>query len=130
MKYKILLVDDSKENRTTLKTYLSEIGYSVISRRDEIEALKILKKKKDKINIVIIDVKMPKIKGEGLIQKIRETSKTIGIIIITFYSTLYHENDYRKLGADDYIIKPFEPKEIKSKIEKLLYITDILKLKK
>ena len=130
MKTTILIVDDSDDNRDILKEYLEESGYAVIEAADGVDALEKLGKKSDKISIVITDIRMPRMDGKELIKNIRKEYKTIGIIAITLFPNIYHEDDYRKLGADDYIIKPFEFDDIILKIEKLLFQIDNLQSKK
>ncbi|MFC1724385.1 response regulator [candidate division KSB1 bacterium] len=130
MKTTILVVDDSDDNRDILKEYLEESGFAVIESSDGVEALEKLKKRSDNISIVITDIRMPRMDGKELIKNIRKEYKTIGIIAITLYPSIYHEDDYRKLGADDYIVKPFEFDDIILKIEKLLFQIDNLQTKK
>ena len=129
MKNKILIVDDNDDNRELLKTMLENTGYEVIDSENGEEALKIIKKKHNEIVIVITDIRMPKMDGKELIKNIRTDFKTMGIIAITLYPNIYHEDDYRKLGADDYIVKPFDLEKIKFKIERLLFQIENLKTK-
>lgn len=129
MKNKILIVDDNNDNRELLKTMLENTGYNVIDSENGLEALKIIKKKHDDIAIVITDIRMPEMDGKELIKNIRNEFKTMGIIAITLYPNIYHEDDYRKLGADDYIVKPFDLENIKFKIERLLFQLENLKSK-
>ena len=109
----ILIVDDEKEIIELLALYLEADGYKIIPSHDGIDALE--KIHSEKIDIAVIDIMMPKLDGYGLIKKIRQ-EYNIPVIMLSAKS-----NDSDKilgldLGADDYISKPFNPLEVKSRI--------------
>jgi len=113
---KILVVDDELNMRLVLKAMLKKEGYDVILASDGIEALDILKK--DEVTIVVSDLKMPKMDGMELLERISESWPAIPVIIITAHGTIATAVDALKKGAFDYITKPFEQDELKNVINK------------
>tara|TARA_B100000575_G_C23028694_1_gene592325 strand:- start:10 stop:687 length:678 start_codon:yes stop_codon:yes gene_type:complete len=116
----ILIVDDDDRIRNLLKEYLAENQYVVSTAEDAIQArerLKIIK-----FDIIILDVMMPGQNGYDLTKEIRKDSK-VPIILLTAKGEVENRIKGLELGADDYLGKPFEPKEL------LLRIKNILKKK-
>ena len=122
---KILIVDDSKEIRNILSTFLKEEGFEVYTAENGKKALDLIKEKI--IDLIITDIRMPEMDGYQLTKKVKEERPRIGIIIMTAYTSIYTEGDIRKIGADDYISKPFELVDIIEKIERVLFQMKSLK---
>nr|QCI04778.1 putative transcriptional regulator ompR [Bornetia secundiflora] len=120
-KEKILIVDDENSIRRILETRLSMIGYEVISAADGEEALNICKQEYP--NLIILDVMMPKLDGYGVCQEIRKESD-VPIIMLTALGDVSDRITGLELGADDYIIKPFSPKELEARIRSVLRRVD------
>nr|YP_009509383.1 putative transcriptional regulator ompR [Gracilaria vermiculophylla]AXI97033.1 putative transcriptional regulator ompR [Gracilaria vermiculophylla]QXU75234.1 putative transcriptional regulator ompR [Gracilaria vermiculophylla]WDZ67939.1 putative transcriptional regulator ompR [Gracilaria vermiculophylla] len=120
-KEKILIVDDENSIRTILETRLSMIGYDVISAADGEEALYVFRKEYP--NLVILDVMMPKLDGYGVCQEIRKESD-VPIIMLTALGDVSDRITGLELGADDYVIKPFSPKELEARIKCVLRRVD------
>ena len=116
-KEKVLVVDDEASIRRILDTRLSMIGYSVITASDGEEALSLFRKETP--NLVILDVMMPKLDGYGVCQEIRKTSD-VPIIMLTALGDVADRITGLELGADDYVIKPFSPKELEARIRSVL----------
>lgn len=116
-KEKVLVVDDEASIRRILDTRLSMIGYVVITACDGEEALSIFRKETP--NLVILDVMMPKLDGYGVCQEIRKTSD-VPIIMLTALGDVADRITGLELGADDYVIKPFSPKELEARIRSVL----------
>lgn len=116
-KEKILIVDDETSIRTILETRLSMIGYDVISASDGEEGLHIFRREYP--NLVILDVMMPKLDGYGVCQEIRKESD-VPIIMLTALGDVSDRITGLELGADDYVIKPFSPKELEARIRCVL----------
>lgn len=116
-KEKVLVVDDEASIRRILDTMLSMIGYVVITACDGEEALSIFRKETP--NLVILDVMMPKLDGYGVCQEIRKTSD-VPIIMLTALGDVADRITGLELGADDYVIKPFSPKELEARIRSVL----------
>ena len=103
---RILIVDD---NPKYLEDALPMYGYEIAVATDGIKALKILSKEPDKIDIVLLDVMMPNMNGWDTLKAIRTSEKTkmIPVIMITAVSEEQKIVSGLKIGADDYIVKPF-----------------------
>lgn len=120
-KEKILIVDDETSIRRILETRLSMIGYEVISAADGEEALNIFRKEYP--NLVVLDVMMPKLDGYGVCQELRKESD-VPIIMLTALGDVSDRITGLELGADDYVIKPFSPKELEARIRSVLRRVD------
>ena len=124
-KEKILVVDDESSIRRILETRLSMIGYTVITAADGEEALAVYKKELP--SLIILDIMMPKLDGYGVCQEIRKDSD-IPIIMLTALSDVADRITGLELGADDYVIKPFSPKELEARIKAILRRVDKISL--
>ena len=124
-KEKVLVVDDEASIRRILDTRLSMIGYVVITASDGEEALSLFWTETP--NLVILDVMMPKLDGYGVCQEIRKTSD-VPIIMLTALGDVADRITGLELGADDYVIKPFSPKELEARIRSVLRRTEKVQL--
>lgn len=113
----ILIVDDDIHILELVSIHLAEQGFSVYKANDGIEALEILKK--EVCHLAIVDVMMPFIDGFTLTKKIRE-QYNIPIILLTAKSEIEDKEQGFLAGTDDYLVKPFEPKELAFRINALL----------
>lgn len=120
-KEKILIVDDENSIRKILETRLSTIGYRVVSAADGEEALSMFHKESP--SLVILDIMMPKLDGYGVCQEIRKESD-IPIIMLTALGDISDRITGLELGADDYVVKPFSPKELEARIKSVLRRTE------
>nr|YP_009420234.1 Ycf27 [Cryptomonas curvata]ASO75722.1 Ycf27 [Cryptomonas curvata] len=120
-KEKILVVDDEISIRRILETRLSMLGYTVITAGDGEEALEVYKKELP--NLIILDIMMPKLDGYGVCQEIRKESD-IPIIMLTALGDVADRITGLELGADDYVVKPFSPKELEARIKAILRRVD------
>ncbi|MFQ3573589.1 MAG: response regulator, partial [Thermodesulfovibrionales bacterium] len=110
--FKILIVDDDHSFSLLLNRILKNEGYDVTVSNDPETALNLISRINP--NLVITDLKMPKMDGITLINKIKEVSQEIDIIVITAFATIQTAVSAIKLGAADYITKPLkEPDEIR-----------------
>lgn len=115
---KILVVDDESRMRKLVRDFLAKSGYSVIEAADGEEAVDIFMSTKD-IELVILDVMMPKLDGYQVAEEIRKLSK-IPIIMLTAKSDERDELKGFSLGVDEYITKPFSPKILVARVEAVL----------
>ncbi|MDE4542232.1 MULTISPECIES: response regulator [unclassified Thermoanaerobacterium] len=115
---KVLVADDTKNIRMLLTTCLESEGYNVITAKDGEEALKILKN--GDVELAFIDIKMPLLSGTEVLRKIRSCGITTPVIIITAFATIKNAIECTKLGAVEYIQKPFTVKRVKSVLEKMI----------
>ena len=117
MKINILIVEDEKEIREGVSEYLSEVGYNVISAEDGIQAIELFKN--SKIDLVILDIMLPKANGFVVLNKIRQESN-VPVIMLTAMSDDYTQIMSFDEKADDYITKPFSIIVLHKRIEALL----------
>ncbi len=115
--YNVLVCDDDKEIVEAIEIYLSQEGYKVLKAYDGEEALKILDK--EKVDLLIIDVMMPKLDGIRATLKIRE-KKNMPIIILSAKSEDADKILGLNVGADDYMTKPFNPLELTARVKSQL----------
>lgn len=118
MTEKILVVDDELNMRLVLKALLNKEGYDVATASDGVEALKVLKG--GGVGVVVTDLKMPKLDGVGLLERVIRDYPSTPVIIITAHGTIATAVDSLKKGAFDYITKPFERDELKNTIHKAI----------
>ncbi len=114
----ILLVDDETLMLDLLSLYLSPYGYKCLKSTSGMEAINILYKE-EKVDLIILDVMMPKMDGWTTCQRIREFSD-IPIIMLTARSETVDVIKGLKCGADDYVAKPFNESELLARMEALL----------
>ena len=116
---KILIVDD---NPKYLEEALPMYGYDVIVAHDGVEALQILTKEYNSINLILLDVMMPNMDGWDTLKAIRtnKNTKYIPVIMITAVSEEHKIVSGLKIGADDYIVKPFVLPNLLARIEAVL----------
>ncbi len=116
-KQKILVVDDEVSIRRILALRLSMVGYDVVTASDGEEALKTFRQTNP--DLVVLDVMMPRLDGYGVCQELRKESD-VPIIMLTALVAVADRITGLELGADDYMVKPFSPKELESRIKALL----------
>ncbi|PKK94836.1 MAG: DNA-binding response regulator [Tenericutes bacterium HGW-Tenericutes-5] len=115
----VLIVDDEFRIRKLLADFLVREGYKVLEAEDGEEALDILFETGKKVDLVILDVMMPKYDGWFVLERIREYM-TIPVVMLTARSDEYDQLKGFKLGADDYVTKPFSPGVLVARVNKLL----------
>ncbi|MBN2260072.1 MAG: response regulator transcription factor [Clostridiales bacterium] len=117
MDFKILIVEDEKEIREIIGKYLIKEGYKVFSASDGIEGLKIFNEEQP--HLAILDVMMPGISGFDVLKEIRSLGD-IPVIMLTAKHQEANRIDGFSLGADDYVPKPFSPKELVMRVSAVL----------
>ena len=117
-KGRILIVEDEKSMREVLRILLEEEKYVVSTAADGLEGLAYIEK--DIFDLVVSDIKMPKLDGFGLLKKIKEISPDTLVIMITAFGTTESAIEAMKLGAYDYINKPFNIDEIRLIVRKAI----------
>lgn len=114
---KILIADDESDIREVVKVYGELNGYEVEEAGDGIETLE--KIKDNSYELVILDVMMPKLDGFSACRKIKETTN-IPVIMLSARTEEYDKLFGFELGVDDYVVKPFSPKELMARIKVVL----------
>lgn len=112
----ILIVDDEDRVRKLLKDFLLRENYRTIEAKDGEEALKIFNVQQDSIDMILLDVMMPKLDGWSVIRQIRQSSK-IPVIMLTARAEEQDELFGFELGVDEYVAKPFSPKILMARIK-------------
>ncbi len=115
----ILLVDDEPSVIESLRLILKD-SYKVIGTQSGKEALKILEK--DRVDLILLDLKMQEMDGIELLRRLQPSCQEIGIIVLTAVNDVKSIVEAVRLGALDYIVKPFEIEEIRITIEKALQL--------
>ncbi|MGQ4647547.1 response regulator transcription factor RpaB [Lyngbya aestuarii] len=114
---KILVVDDEAALRRILKTRLSMVGYNVVTAPDGEQALEVFWKEAP--DLVVLDVMMPKYDGYYVCKELRKESD-VPIIMLTALGDVADRITGLQMGADDYLVKPFSPKELEARINSIL----------
>lgn len=117
-KLKILVVDDESRMRKLVKDFLVKAGYDVIEAGDGEQAVDTFYAQKD-IALIILDVMMPKMDGWQVCREIRKESQC-PIIMLTAKGEVFDKVLGLELGADDYVVKPFDAKEVVARIKAVL----------
>ena len=115
--YKILIVDDEERIRDIIKEYLDFEGYTYDEASDGMEAIE--KIKNNEYNVVVLDIMMPKIDGFTVVREVRKFSQ-VPVIMLSARGEEYDKLFGFEMGVDDYITKPFSPKELVARIKAVL----------
>ena len=115
--YRILVVDDDTRLRGLLTKYLDDSGFNVSMAKDTTEARELMSK--TQFDLLVLDVMLPEESGMDFAEKIRENSK-IPILMLTAMGDQNNRIKGLEIGADDYLSKPFEPKELVLRINNIL----------
>lgn len=111
---KILIVEDDSNINGLIKEAMEQSGYECVQAFSGTEALLVMKM--EKVNLVILDLMLPGIDGESVLKEIR-TFSSIPVIIVSAKDELDSKIDLLKIGADDYVTKPFEIKELVVRVQ-------------
>jgi DNA-binding NtrC family response regulator len=118
MTAKILLVDDEKIKLVALQDVLVKEGYSVNACEDGNQALSRINQ--ERFDIVVTDLRLPGADGMCILKEVKKTDSDTAVIIMTAYGTIENAVEATKMGAYDYITKPFSTDELILKIRKLV----------
>jgi len=121
---RILVVEDEKAIREAVVAYLEREGYWVTPAADGAEAVELFGK--HRFDLVVLDLMLPKVSGEDVCRRIREGSD-VPIIMLTAKGEIEDRISGLELGADDYLVKPFSPRELVARVRALLrraHVTD------
>ena len=118
MSTKILIVDDDPDICHFFQKILTEMGYEVDTASGARESLTQIRR--DPPDVLFLDVKMPKMDGLECLRRIRKIKRKLPIVMITGYGDLKSAQEAMRLGADEYISKPFDLEEIRRLVSDLL----------
>ena len=119
MSNNVLIVDDEARMRKLIKDFLMAKNFTILEAADGEEALKVFEENQNKIDLILLDVMMPKLDGWSVLRQIRQTSK-VPIIMLTARGEEQDELFGFELGVDEYISKPFSPKILVARVEAIL----------
>jgi len=119
-KISILVVDDELSIRESLSGWLQQDGYEVESAADGPTAL--AKAQETHYDIMLLDVKMPRMDGITVLKKLRESNADTAVVVMTAHGAIQDAVEAMKLGAHDYLLKPFDLEEMSLIIEKLVQV--------
>jgi DNA-binding NtrC family response regulator len=115
---KILVVDDEEIVRESLGGWLEKDGYQVACAPDGLAALERLKA--ERWSILIVDLKMPGLDGLGVLEEAKKLQADVAVVIMTAYATVDTAVAAMKMGAYDYLVKPFDPEELSIMMQKIV----------
>ena len=115
--YRVLIVDDEDRIREVLKEYAAYEGFEVEEARDGLEAVQICKTRD--FDAIVMDIMMPRLDGFSASKEIRRT-KDIPVLMLSARGEVYDKLFGFELGIDDYVVKPFSPKEVMARLHVLL----------
>ena len=114
---RIMVVDDELIVRESLYHWFKKAGHVVEAASSGMEALEILEKKP--FEVLFVDMKMPRMNGLDLLKRVKENYPDTMVIIITAYGSIETSVEAMKLGATDYLLKPFKPDQLALVLEKI-----------
>lgn len=115
----IMIVDDEMVVRKSLLHWFTKMGQHVETASSGTDALQILFH--TPVDLMFVDIKMPGMDGIQLLQRVKDAYPDISVIIITAYGSIESAVDAMKMGADDYLLKPFNPNQLSLLLEKVLH---------
>lgn len=115
---KILLLEDDFDYKNSIKDYLESLDYEIDDFENGEEALSAIYEKS--YHLLILDIRVPGISGYDLVKTIRENDNNVPVIFITSLTDINNLSLGYELGCNDYIKKPFSPKELKYRIEQVI----------
>ena len=116
----ILVVDDESRMRKLIKDFLIQKNFNILEAEDGEKALKAYEENKEKIDLILLDVMMPKLDGWSVLRNIRQENKKLPIVMLTARAEEQDELFGFELGVDEYITKPFSPKILVARVEAIL----------
>ena len=117
--YRILVVDDEDKIRALIRKYAEFEGHTVREAADGMEAVRICREHPDDFDIIIMDVMMPELDGFSAVREIRKDSAT-PVLMLSARGEEYDKIHGFELGIDDYVVKPFSPKELMMRINAIM----------
>jgi DNA-binding response OmpR family regulator len=114
----VLLVDDDDKTVASVRLYLEHAGFDVVTAADGLTALE-LARREPAPDLVILDLMLPRLDGMEVCRRLREES-SVPIIMLTARSSEEDRLEGLDLGADDYVVKPFSPRELAARVRAVL----------
>lgn len=115
----VLIVDDESRMRKLIRDFLTQKEYHILEAEDGEKAIELFEQNKNKIDIILLDVMMPKLDGWSVLRQIRQES-SVPVVMLTARGEEQDELFGFELGVDEYIAKPFSPKILVARVEAIL----------
>ncbi|MGE5284278.1 MAG: ATP-binding protein [Actinomycetota bacterium] len=120
----VLLADDEEDVRAVVRAMLETLGYAVIEARDGIEAVEVFRRGAEKIDLVVLDLVMPRLTGEAALGQIRRITPTVPAILMSGYDESGRVRDIIGAGFGGFLQKPFRRQDLGRKVRELLGISN------
>ena len=117
--YRILVVDDEEKIRALIRTYAEFEGNQVTEAENGMEAVELCRRHPEAFDIIIMDVMMPELDGFSAVAEIRKTCKA-PVLMLSARGEEYDRIHGFELGVDDYVVKPFSPKELMMRVTAIM----------
>ena len=117
--YKLLVVDDEAKIRMMIRKYAEFEGFSVTEAEDGMQAVTICRKDPRRFDLIVMDVMMPELDGFSAVREIRKISSA-PVLMLSARGEEYDRIHGFELGVDDYVVKPFSPKELMMRIQAII----------
>lgn len=117
--YHILVVDDEEKIRTLIKKYAEFEGHQVTEAENGMRAVELCRREPDKFDIIIMDVMMPELDGFSAAAEIKKTCSS-PVLMLSARGEEYDKIHGFELGVDDYVVKPFSPKELMMRVNAIM----------
>jgi len=120
MSKRILVVEDTEDNRQIIRDLLSSVGYELIEAADGAEGVALAQKERP--DLILMDIQLPEIDGYEATRRIRDIPELakVPIIAVTSYALSGDEAKTREAGCDGYVAKPFSPRDLLAKVRQFL----------
>jgi DNA-binding NtrC family response regulator len=118
VKNKILVVDDEEALRTVLSAELEGEGYQVSTAGDGDEAIKIIGTQQ--FHLILLDIKMPNVDGFEVLKFVKQHQPATKVIMLTGFADLKNAIESKKLGAEDFVSKPYDLVDLLTTVERVL----------
>ena len=116
--HRILVADDEETIRAILKDELEEEGYAITTAVDGEDAIRLLRQ--DKFDLVLADIKMPRADGFDVLRTVKAEQPSVRVIMLTGFADLKNAIESKRLGADDFVSKPYDIVDLVTTIERVL----------
>ncbi|MBI3888635.1 response regulator transcription factor [Candidatus Nomurabacteria bacterium] len=117
---RILIIEDQEKLAESIKKGLENLGYAVDAVHDGVKGLRRIEASPENFDLIILDIMLPELDGLSLCKKIRSQGIMTPVLMLTAKDTLENKVDGLDVGADDYLVKPFEFTELTARIRALL----------
>lgn len=116
----ILIIDDEEMIREIAHDLLNHLGYNIIMAADGEEAIEVFKERNQSIDLVLVDLIMPRMNGIVCLQKLKEINKNIPIVVASGLTEVNKKKSVLEMGAHGYLEKPYSIKSLKDTCDKIL----------